>query len=91
MIPGDAYTNMTDEILNAGEERAGVKEYDEAKQVRITGGMAAEKQIRLALFLASERSNHISGRLLQVTDDWKRLEKDNMKPELYTLRRVQKI
>jgi NAD(P)-dependent dehydrogenase (short-subunit alcohol dehydrogenase family) len=91
MIPGDAYTNMTDEILNAGEERAGIAEYEEAKHVRMTGGLAAEKQIRLALFLASERSNHISGRLLQVSDDWKRLEKDNMKPEVYTLRRVQKI
>ena len=91
MMPGDAYTHMTDEILSAGEERAGVKEYEEATSVRITGGIAAEKQIRLALFLASERSNHISGKLLHVNDDWKRLEKENMRPELYTLRRVQKM
>jgi 3-oxoacyl-[acyl-carrier protein] reductase len=91
MIPGDAYTHMTDEVLSAGEERAGVREYDEARQVRITGGLAPEKQIQLALFLASERSNHISGKLLNVTDDWKRLEKENMRPELYTLRRLQKI
>ncbi len=91
MIPGDAYTHMTDEILSAGEERAGSKEYEEARQVRITGGLAPDKQIQLALFLASERSNHISGRLLSVGDDWKRLEKDNMKPELYTLRRLQRI
>jgi 3-oxoacyl-[acyl-carrier protein] reductase len=82
---------MTDQILSAGEERAGSKEYDEARQVRITGGLAPEKQFQLAMFLASERSNHISGRLLSVTDDWKRLEKDNMRPELYTLRRLQKI
>jgi 3-oxoacyl-[acyl-carrier protein] reductase len=91
MIPGDAYTHMTDEILSAGEERAGVKDYDEARQVRITGGLAPEKQIQLALFLASERSNHVSGKLLHVTDDWKRLEKENMRPELYTLRRLQRI
>jgi len=91
MIPGDAYTHMTDQVLSAGEERAGVKEYDEARQVRITGGLAPERQIQLALFLASERSNHISGKLVHVTDDWKRLEKENTKPELYTLRRVQKI
>lgn len=91
MIPGEAYTHMTDQILSAGEERAGSKEYDEARQVRITGGLAPEKQFQLAMFLASERSNHISGRLLSVTDDWKRLEKDNMRPELYTLRRLQKI
>ena len=91
MIPGDAYTHMTDEILSAGEERAGVKDYDEARQVRITGGLAPEKQIQLALFLASERSNHVSGKLLHVTDDWKRLEKENMRPEWYTLRRLQRI
>ena len=91
MIPGETYTHMTDEVLSAGEERAGVKEYDEARQVRITGGLAPEKQIQLALFLASERSNHVSGKLLHVVDDWKRLKKENMRPELYTLRRLQKI
>jgi len=91
MIPGDVYTHMTDEILSAGEERAGVKEYDEARQVRITGGLAPDRQIQLALFLASERSNHVSGKLVHVADDWRRLEKENMKPELYTLRRVQRI
>lgn len=91
MIPGDAYTHMTDEILSAGEGRAGVREYEDATQVRITGGLAPEKQTQLALFLASERSNHVSGKVLHVNDDWKRLEKENMRPELYTLRRLQKI
>lgn len=91
MAPGNAYTAMTDEILRAGEERAGRKEVSDAEQARITGGVSPEKQIQLAAFLASERSNHVSGRLIYVTDDWKRLERDNMKPELYTLRRVQKL
>lgn len=89
--PGSTYTHMTDEILHAGEERAGPREIEEAEQVRVTGGTAAEKQIQLALFLASERSNHISGKLIHANDDWKRFEQQNMKPELYTLRRVQKI
>ena len=89
--PGDAYTHMTDEILHAGEDRAGPKEFAGAQETRLTGGVAAEKQIQLALFLASERSNHISGKLLHVHDDWRRFERDNMKPEVYTLRRVQKI
>ena len=46
--------------------------------------------IALAMFLASERSNHISGKLIYVTDDWKRFENDSMKPEMYTLRRSQR-
>src|ERR1700689_2536517 len=65
------------------EEKAGRKEVEEAEQVRITGGIAPDRQIQLALFLASERANHISGKLIYVSDDWKRFERDNMKPELY--------
>ena len=91
IAPGAAYSTMTDEILRAGEEKAGRREIEDAEKVRVTGGVPAEKQVALALFLASERSNHISGKLIHVNDDWKRFEHDNMKPELYTLRRVQKI
>ena len=87
LLPGGAYTSMTDEILQAGE-RAGAKELEEAHKIRITGGIPAEKQIQLALFLGSERSNHITGKLIHVTDDWKKLEHDNMKHEAYTLRRL---
>src|ERR1051325_1962711 len=89
--PGGAYTHMTDEILNAGEDRAGRREIEDAEQVRVRGGVPPERQIQLALFLASERSNHITGKLIHVNDDWRRFEQENMKPELYTLRRVQKI
>src|SRR5690348_12143563 len=91
MAPGASYTHMTDEVLHAGEDKAGPKEVEEAERTRITGGIAPEKQVQLALFLASEQSNHISGKLIHVNDDWKRFESQNMKPELYTLRRVQKI
>ena len=77
---------MTDEILEAGY-LAGAKEMEEAEQIRLTGGVTAEKQIQLALFLASTRSNHITGKLIHVNDDWKKLEHGNMRPEAYTLRR----
>jgi NAD(P)-dependent dehydrogenase (short-subunit alcohol dehydrogenase family) len=91
MSPGGAYTHMTDEILHAGEERAGLREIEDAESVRISGGVSPEKQLQLALFLASELSNHVSGKLIHVQDDWKRFEHENMRPELYTLRRVQRI
>src|ERR1017187_900834 len=91
IAPGAVYSTMTDEILRAGEDKAGRKEIEDAENVRITGGVPAEKQIALALFLASQRSNHISGKLIHVNDDWKRFERENMKSELYTLRRVQRI
>ena len=89
LSPGRTYTHMTDEILRAGD-KAGSKEHDEAVNVRITGGAAPEKQIELAMFLASEDSNHISGKFIHVNDDWKRLERAAVGREMYTLRRVLK-
>lgn len=89
LAPGATYTHMTDQILNAGE-RAGWEEIEEAKQVRMTGGVAAEKQIELALFLASEQSNHISGRVLNVQDDWKKLKDKAIPADLYRMRRAQR-
>ena len=70
--------------------RAGWREIEEAKQVRVTGGVPPEKQVELALFLASEESNHISGRLIGVNDDWKKLKEKTISPELFRLRRLQK-
>lgn len=87
MAPGTTYTNMTDEILRAGD-RAGWQEAEDAHQVRITGGISPDKQTQLALFLASEQSNHISGRLIHVNDDWKKLKNANIAPEAFVLRRV---
>ncbi len=90
MDPGSTYTSMTDEILHAGE-RAGWKETEDAMEARQTGGIAPDRQIQLAQFLASEQSNHISGKLIHVNDDWKRLKSANIHPEVYTLRRVQRM
>jgi NAD(P)-dependent dehydrogenase (short-subunit alcohol dehydrogenase family) len=89
LSPGRTYTHMTDEILRAGD-KAGNKEHEEAVNVRITGGVAPEKQIELALFLASEDSNHVSGKFIHVNDDWKRLEHAAAGREVYTLRRILK-
>ena len=85
--PGGSYTSMTDEILNAGD-LAGSEEIAEAQQIRQSGGISAERQIGLALFLASDRSNHINGKMIHVNDDLKRLEQDTLKPDTYTLRRL---
>ena len=86
MFPGESYTSMTDEILHA-EDKAGAAEVEAAMNVRLTGGVSPEKQIQLAMFLASQRSNHVTGKLIHVTDDWKRLEHENARPDAFTLRR----
>jgi NAD(P)-dependent dehydrogenase (short-subunit alcohol dehydrogenase family) len=89
MSPGGTYTHMTDEILRAGD-KAGWKEQQRAVEVRVTGGESPERQLQLALFLASEAANHISGRLIHVNDDWRRLANTTPSRDLYTVRRVQK-
>jgi NAD(P)-dependent dehydrogenase (short-subunit alcohol dehydrogenase family) len=86
LFPGDTYTNMTDEILHAGAD-AGSAEIERAERVRITGGISPDKQVQLALFLISERSNHVTGKLIGVQDDWKKLETENVRQDAYTLRR----
>lgn len=89
IAPGETYTHMTDQILDAGD-RAGWKARQDALEVRFTGGIAPDKQIHLAYFLASEASNHVNGKLIHVLDDWKKLENSNVHPEMFTLRRVQR-
>lgn len=85
--PGATYTSMTDEVIRAGEA-AGWKEAEEADHIRHTGGVSPDVQIQLALFLASEQSNHITGKLIHVHDDWKKLKTTNIHPEMYTVRRI---
>ena len=87
LAPGETYTHMTDQILAAGE-RSGWREVETAEQVRRTGGTNPEKQISLALFLASPQASHITGRMLHVEDDWKKLKNNTIPPELYRIRRI---
>jgi NAD(P)-dependent dehydrogenase (short-subunit alcohol dehydrogenase family) len=86
MFPGQAYTSMTDDILRASDALSEV-EIQEAHNVRLSGGLAPERQIQLALFLCSERSNHLTGKLIDITDNWKKLEQENTRPDAFTLRR----
>ncbi len=86
MDPGATYTNMTDEIVKAGD-MAGWREVQAATEARGTGGTPPDKQLHLAMFLASDRSNHVSGRLIGVDDNWKKLEHSKLPPNLFTLRR----
>lgn len=87
--PGPAYTNLTDEIIRA-ESRLEPKVITAAKETRRTGGVAPDKQLEHAAFLASEQSNHITGKLIHITDDWKKLRNASLRPDALTLRRMNK-
>lgn len=87
--PGPAYTHLTDEIIRA-ENKLDAKLVNSAKETRRTGGASPELQVEHAAFLASERSNHITGKLIQVSDDWKKLMNATLRPDALTLRRTSK-
>jgi 3-oxoacyl-[acyl-carrier protein] reductase len=87
--PGPAYTTLTDELIRA-ESRLEAKVVETAKQTRRTGGTSPDLQLQHAAFLASESSNHITGKLVHVGDDWKKLKNSTLRPDALTLRRLSK-
>lgn len=87
--PGPAYTNLTDEIIRA-EDRLETRVVETAKETRRTGGVSPDLQLDHAFFLASEESNHVTGKLIHVTDDWKALRNATLRPDAFTLRRARK-
>ncbi|MBI5051061.1 MAG: SDR family oxidoreductase [Nitrospirae bacterium] len=92
IAPGAVNTKMLSEVLEAGDA-AGKKELDEAKVRAEKGGTPPELAAELALFLASDKSNGLTGRLISALwDDWRNFNDDTinqvMKSDKYTLRRI---
>jgi 3-oxoacyl-[acyl-carrier protein] reductase len=91
IAPGGVNTHMLDEILAAGE--AAGEELTEAKKRKTQGGMSADLAAELVLFLASEASNGLTGKLISAPhDDWRAWDRgritDLMSGPWLTLRRL---
>ena len=87
MNPGPTYTSLVDDILAAGP-RAGAAEREAALELQVSGGVKPQRQVELARFLCSARSNHISGKLISVADNWRKLEHTASHAGMFTLRRI---
>jgi 3-oxoacyl-[acyl-carrier protein] reductase len=92
IAPGALNTQMLDEIIQAGPEIVGQSFYDKSLKQKQTGGVPLEIGAELALFLATEESNGITGKLISAQwDDWKdwpnHLNELNSS-DVYTLRRI---
>jgi NAD(P)-dependent dehydrogenase (short-subunit alcohol dehydrogenase family) len=91
IAPGPVYSRMWDQMRAAGE-KGGKGNLEELRKMEETGGVPPERAAKLALFLASERSNGLTGRLISAAyDDWAAVEgriPELMKSEAGTLRRM---
>jgi len=91
IAPGAVNTRLLDQVLQAGEA-AGKDFLEKAIRQKREGGIPPEKAAALAVFLASSKSDGLTGRLISaVWDDWEEMSKripDIMPSDLYTLRRV---
>ncbi|VVB64529.1 L-rhamnose 1-dehydrogenase (NADP(+)) [uncultured archaeon] len=85
IAPGAVNTRMQEEVLASGD----VVAMQEARRILTTVGIPPEKAAELAVFLASDASNGLTGRLISAAwDDWKMMDiKKVMSSDLYTLRR----
>jgi 3-oxoacyl-[acyl-carrier protein] reductase len=91
IAPGAVNTKLTDAVLAAGSV-AGEEMLAQARRQKETGGASPDRAAALAVFLASDESDGLSGRLISaVWDDWRHMNgriKQIMSSDLYTLRRV---
>lgn len=92
IAPGELNTQMLDEVLKAGIDKVGEEYYRKALLQKESGGSSIKNAAELCIFLASENSNGITGKLISAKwDDWKDLLNhiDELKnSDLYTLRRI---
>jgi 3-oxoacyl-[acyl-carrier protein] reductase len=92
VAPGAIYTRLHEQVL-AANLQAGEKELKASICAKSSGDASLQKVTELAIFLASDDSYGLTGRLISaVWDDWRSLSKDRIEEiltgDLYTLRRI---
>lgn len=91
IAPGPVNSRMWQQLRQAGE-LAGRRAVEELRTMDETGGVSPERAAALALFLASDRSDGLTGRLISaVHDPWESMDQripEIMRTEAGTLRRV---
>jgi 3-oxoacyl-[acyl-carrier protein] reductase len=92
IAPGALNTRLLDEVLAAGPEKVGRAFYERSLKQSAEGGVPLDRGAALAVFLASARSDGITGRLLSAAwDDWEGLPPRRealARSDVYTLRRI---
>ena len=90
ITPGTVYTRATKEIEDAGKDM-GATAINEISNLKQGKGTDIKKVEALALFLASDISNKITGRIISAAyDDWELISScvETLPEDFYKLRRV---
>lgn len=92
IAPGALNTQMLDEVLAAGPKTVGQAFFDRSVKQKESGGTGLDQGAELAVFLASDVSNGITGKLISaVWDNWEHWPEhiDELRAsDAYTLRRI---
>jgi NAD(P)-dependent dehydrogenase (short-subunit alcohol dehydrogenase family) len=92
IAPGALNTRMLDEVLAAGPEKVGAEFFSRSMQQKESGGAGLESGAELAVFLASDASDGITGKLISaVWDNWEHWPEhvtELASSDIYTLRRI---
>lgn len=95
IAPGVVNTRLLDEVIARGPGEVGSEEYESALQKKKEGGDGPARAAGLAVFLASSRSDGLTGRLVSaIWDNWQDIPthlKEIMDSDIYTLRRIKPI
>ena len=91
IAPGAVNTKMLELVLAAGES-AGKEELSKALKQKREGGVPPPQVAELAVFLASSKSDGLSGRLISLPwDDWSAIPQhlpDIMSSDVFAMRRI---
>jgi len=92
LAPGPLNTRMLDQFLAAGPAKVGRELYERWQRQKHEGAVPLGKGAELAVFLGSDLSNGITGKLLSaVWDPWEHLPQhlaELSSTDVYTLRRI---
>lgn len=92
IAPGALNTRMLEEIIEAGPDKVGKEFYEKSLKQRESGGSSLQHGAALAVFLASSKSDGITGKLISaVWDNWSEWPshlEELSKSDAYTLRRI---
>jgi 3-oxoacyl-[acyl-carrier protein] reductase len=92
VAPGAMKSAMTDAVIAAGPQKAGMKEYEGAQKLIDGTPDVISRAARLCVFLSSRASDGITGRLISAAwDPWETLaaHRDELaRTDVYTLRRI---